>query len=141
MDKNILKTIEDVTGLKFGKKPISVILGDESRSSPLTVKVEDPDDMIDNLIHELIHVIFTRNYKGKFKKKWNSLMDTYVGFNKLNPVTARHIPVHAVHYLVTKKIRPHRIKNIKSYSEHPDYIKSWKIVEKIGAKKILDSLK
>lgn len=141
--KGILETIEEVSGLRFDRafksKPIPVLLGNESKSNPLTVKWEAPLDMADNLVHELIHVLFTQNYKRKaFKKKW----DTYMKDLEDEPWKTRcHVAVHAVHLLYAKKVNSKRIKRIRTYSQHPDYLRSWYLVDMFGAQFIVDMLK
>lgn len=123
--KVIEKELKIITGLSFQKKKIVCRLNfKRSLSNPLSLKVENIDDMKDNLIHELIHTLFTQNYKGKFKKIWDDFWQSH----KDNSLVKSHIAVHAVHYKFSQKLFPNRTKNIIDYSTDLNYKKSWAIV-------------
>ncbi len=121
---------EGYTNLSFKKKQITCYLNHtESFSNPLSLKIESESDMRDNLIHELCHVILTQNNIGD-TKKWKTLQKDY---KSESDTTRSHILVHALHALIT----PERLKQIKSYSQKRDYIRSWKIVEKESPKELI----
>lgn len=98
--------------------------------------------MFDNLIHELIHVLLTANYKSSemFKERWDTFYSRTLdqGFSR---TTASHIPVHALHYLVSKKYFGEQgIERIMNYSERPEYTQSWNEVQKRTPEKIISEL-
>ncbi len=135
----IIKTLESVLGLKLPKKLTVYVNTEASFSEPLAIKIEkDIDDNIDNLTHELIHVILTHNFK-KIEKKWITLMQKY---EKEKPLTRRHIPIHAIHLKVAGQLGfgKDRIDRIKTYSKNPAYLQSWKIVNKESADRIIQLL-
>ena len=122
---NIKKIFEEITGLKFADKIIPCYLNSVfTISDPLSLKIEDIDDMKDNLLHELCHVLFMQNTLSK-NKGWQEMLEAY----KDEPfVTQVHSAIHALHYLVTKELRPERLENIMNYSKKQTYIKAWEIV-------------
>jgi len=119
--ENVLK---EITGLSF-LEDITVHLNDEySKSYPiLRLKIEDYDDMIDNLIHELIHILLTHNEVGQ-TDKWETIMEKYKDEPQLTKV---HIVVHKIHYLLTQKLFPTRTDAIQNYSRMPEYVRSWEL--------------
>lgn len=122
---DIESSLNDILNLKFTKDDIDCyITSSASFSDPLSLKVEKNKDMEDNLIHELIHVLLTQNYPH-IKDKWDTLMGEYEEYHQS---TKSHIPVHAIHYMLCKKLYPDRIPKIISYSDHPDYVVSWNVV-------------
>lgn len=125
--KIIEETLFKITGLNF-LEDITVHLNDEeSRSYPvLMLKAEKMEDMQDNLIHELIHVLLTQNKIGA-TEKWKFIMEKYKNETQLTKV---HIVVHKIHYELAKIIFPERVEPIKNYSVIPEYVKSWQIVLK-----------
>ncbi len=122
--KNIEKALKEVTGLSFKKKEIPCYINSEkSLSDPLSLKILNNNEYMQNdLIHELIHVLITQNY-DVIKKGWLKMKRD---FSKEKPLTISHILVHAVHYLITKKLYPKR--DVTYDSIHKDYVRSWKIV-------------
>ena len=134
--KKVQFAIEETVGLKFKENVVCYLNSARNISDPLSIKIEDLKDMQDNLIHELIHVILTQNNVSQ-KKGWKLLQEKY---KNENPITRGHILVHAVHEVVTKKIRKGRLKRIKAYSKNPNYKNSWRIVKKEGAENLLNFL-
>ncbi len=134
--ENILKGI---TGLSFTEKQISCYLNmEKSFSDPLTLKIEDPKRMQNNMIHELIHVLFSQNYDSnqKYRNKWKKYWDLYPEESRL---TKSHIIVHAIHYLVSKKVFPSR--DVTYDSKMKDYVRSWDIVMKETPEEIVKLIK
>lgn len=134
---NIVNCLKKITGLSFTQKEISCYLNSIiSLSDPLTLKIEHLSDMKDNLVHELIHVLFTQNYYNNmlFRKKWDQYMKIYSSESRL---TQSHVAVHATHLLITKTLFPRRLRFIQKYSHQIDYLKSWSIVKEEGSENIV----
>lgn len=122
----IEQTVIEITGLSFVENSIKCYLNTQfSISDPLSLKIENIEDMKDNLIHELIHVLFTQNEFGK-TEKWQNLMEMYKNEEGLTKV---HIPVQRIHYLITKKLFPTRLTAIVEYTRHSAYIKAWNLIK------------
>jgi hypothetical protein len=88
------------------------------------LKAEEMEDMQNNLIHELIHVLLTQNKIGT-TEKWKSVMEKYKNEPQLTKV---HIVIHKIHHELARAVFPERIESIKNYSVMPEYVKSWHIV-------------
>ena len=132
----IVETLEKSIELSFDKTaPVKCYLNSTaSLSDPLSIKFEDVNDMRDNLIHELAHIILTQNNIGE-TKGWKKLQKDYTNEH---PATRTHILVHAIHLIVTKRLFPSRKTKIQNYSKMPAYIRSWEIVEQEGEWNLLD---
>ena len=136
--KDIEYTLYKITNLKFTENETTCYLNSVfSISDPFSLQIlNDKKTMTDNLIHELIHILLTQNINIIQKK----IAVHHKRFSKYNFTTRIHILVHAVHLELSKLIYPQRIKYIKSFSKDNSYVKSWRIVDVIGSKKILDIL-
>lgn len=136
----IEEVLFEFTGLSFLEESVTCNLNTaRSFSSPLSLKINStPRYMENDLIHELIHVLFTQNYEHNphFKDKWDAYWKLYPDESRL---TKSHIPVHAIHFLVMKKIFPRRF--IAYDSRMKDYVKSWDIVIAEGALNIAKYIK
>lgn len=135
---DIMAVLKTVTGLSFKEKTITCYLNSsKSFSEPLTLKIEDDILVLkDCLVHELIHVLLTANNvtdTAGWKSMWNSYPDEL----KLTKV---HIAVHAIHLLFAERLCPDRIPAIKSYSKRDPYVRSWEIVNEVGAEAVVKSV-
>ncbi len=95
--------------------------------------------MVDTLTHELIHRILSEleNWK-RIRNNWQMLMRHY---RQELPVTRTHIVVHAIHELVLLDMYgQRRLMRERRAVKNSAYKKSWKIVEKRGAKNIVRNL-
>ena len=138
-NKEIIQSgLEQITGLQFNPEKITCYLNTEfSISDPFSLRIEDIEDMKDNLIHELIHILMTQNEFSK-SKRWKDLMDYY---KDESPATKVHIIVHRVHYILYHtRLRRDRIQNITGYSERDAYVRAWQIAvdERNMVDKLLD---
>ena len=136
-NQNIIeKILNEIANLSFKKEELFCNLNSvSSMSNPFSIKFEKISFMKDNLIHELIHIILTQNNIAE-TKGWKQIQQDF----KNETVTTRnHILIHALHYLFLMKFNPSRKKYIMNYSQNIDYIRSWNIVNKIGAQNIVDS--
>lgn len=126
-------------GLSFTQNEIPCYLNFEvSISDPLSLEITpDKERMENNLIHELCHVLFTYNFgtNDEFCNKW---MEYYKASDEPR-LTKSHIPVHALHFLVSKDIFPER--DVTYDSVKPEYKASWDFVLKQSPEKVLESLK
>jgi len=140
--KQILKKIQQVSGLKWKEKKIIVYLAPVRGgfSDPLTMSSEiakKPKDAIDLLTHELLHQIQIQNRASigfeKFIEK----------HKKESKITQNHIFVHAAHKKIyLELIGEDRLKNdIKKCQRAPDYKLAWEIVEEEGHENILKEFK
>jgi hypothetical protein len=129
--EDIQNALFNVTGCMFQSGSITCYLNSEfCVSDPLCLKIEGYEDMKDNLIHELIHVLLSQNNVGE-TSEWKALMEEY----KDEPFPVRvHIAIHRIHYLVTKRLFPDRVGHIMSYSTKPAYVRAWKIATEQASK-------
>ncbi|MEK6916085.1 MAG: hypothetical protein AABW89_06100 [Nanoarchaeota archaeon] len=141
--ERILKTINKVSGLKWSDKTMVCYVVGFCRpmSDPLTIKFcKDIDHTIDILTHELIHNI----QLSVDNKKWNKWLK-YLDFNYRNEskTTKDHILLNAFHTEIYLKLfDSERLeRDIENSHISPDYLKSWKIVEKEGHEKIINKFK
>ncbi len=137
----ILKELSEITGLKWKSEIICCYVVGRCIpfSDPLTVPVYDkyPDYFIDNLVHELIHNIFTQNGNlDKSKKAWEYINKKY----KKEPLNTRiHIPLHSIHsHIYIKFFDKSRLdRDILLISFLPEYKRSWEIVQEEGYENII----
>lgn len=135
--KEIEETLKEITGLSFAEPTLSCYLNSKKTFSiPLTLSVEKDEDMFDNLVHELIHVLLEDNLFGR-TSTWQTLMEQLKEYH----FTVRvHVAIHAIHLLVASKLFPDRVERIKSYSVLPRYMKAWDLVKEMGAENITKAL-
>jgi len=135
---DICRKLRDVTGLNFKKNEIICYINSKaSFSDPLALRISnDPKVMIDNLVHELIHVLLTQNI-DLIWEKIQRLHETY----KSHSFTTRiHILIHAVHLELAKELFPDRIRSIRTYAHDADYRLAWKIVIENGSQALVKNL-
>ena len=140
-EKPILKELSQISRLKWKSKEIPCyVVGDcVLFSDPLTIGMyKDKDWFVNNLIHELIHQLFTQEgNEVKSKKAWNYI---YRKYKKESHNTQIHIPLHAIHthiylnFFDKKKLE----EEIKFNKYFKDYKRSWDIVQKKGYKNIIN---
>jgi len=152
-EHRLVQFITNTLELEFYKPVIDVHIAQKfiPKSAPLIIDLQySPDQFLDILTHELIHVLLTDNkliqINGKhighrIADRWYKLLSKDHSFT-----TLIHIPVHAVMAKVftefyhddKRKVRD--IKTTESYGL-VDYQKSWDFVEKNGYQKIVDLFK
>ena len=142
ISKKVLIEISVSSRLKWKEKRIKcyVVGKCDPFSEPLTIHVFMKKSLfIDVLIHELIHQIFIQNM---------DTIDTYFSnMNKKYPkesITTRiHIPLHAIHKNIYLKLfNQERLnRDIAFCKRHPDYRRSWEIVENEGYENIIKNLR
>lgn len=142
-ENKVLNELSKVSHLKWDNKPILCYVVGRCIpfSDPLTLPVMDeyPDYFIDNLLHELIHILLTQkdNLK-KSKKAWQYFNRKY---KKESYTTKIHVPTHAFHkHIYLKLYNNKRLeRDIKLISKLPSYKKSWDIVNKEGYKEVINN--
>jgi len=135
--KNIENELFNITGLKFIENEVTCYVNSRaSFSDPFSLKISDPNTMLDNLTHELIHVILTQNYK--------SIEEKMVTFHKKYSLevflTRIHVLVHAIHIILAEKIFPNRVSKIHGYANTKEYRRAWNIVDETGPQVIVDKV-
>ncbi len=132
--RDIVQTIEQITGYTFQKKEIDCYINSKiSVSDPFCLKVREDYKMKNSVIHELIHIIFKQNKAGETEKAKKYRSD----FEKENVITINHIILDAIHFLLTEKLFPDQLDMIQQ-KKNPYYARSWEIVRNMGAQKIVD---
>ncbi|NYZ79622.1 hypothetical protein H0N95_00020 [Candidatus Micrarchaeota archaeon] len=147
LEGNVLKEMPRATGLKWKVKEIRCYVNSYGVpfSDPLTITIltktgskKTMDRIIDNLVHELIHVFLsTSGFKSSQLKK----------FKKESPLTRTHIFVHALHkHILLKFFGEERLRKTVDFSnkiksEKPEYARVWEIVESKGFENIIKEIK
>jgi len=149
-EKACLEGMRDVLELDFKKNIIDVYIAPwfGAFSEPLIIGVrQEPDQFIDTLTHELLHVLLTDNTSmpdledTKLLSEWEELFGEQQSFRALV-----HIPVHAVHkaiYLDVLKEPERLMRDIATCRNRnaTDYLTAWDYVEQYGYKAIIEQLK
>jgi hypothetical protein len=137
-EAKIFPAICGVLKLEFYKPVIDVTLAPwvSPISDPAILSFQyEPDQFIDALTHELIHILLTDNNKFTFfvkdgiklDKEWEKLFGAEHTFT-----TLVHIPVNAVLKYIYLDIlnEPRRLeRDIEVNKQSPDYDKAWNFVE------------
>ncbi|MEO7617257.1 MAG: hypothetical protein ABIS59_00270 [Candidatus Saccharibacteria bacterium] len=106
-------------------------------STPLTLNYKyEPDQFIDLLTHELIHILISDNQEGivfsrAVKAQWSDV----------EMLVIWHIMVHALLKYVYLDIldQPSRLqRDVDAHTEAPAYKLAWEIVEDFGYREIID---
>lgn len=152
-EKKVLGTLESQLGVTFRKNIIDVYIAPwfYAFSDPLVMGITfSPEEFVDQLTHELIHILLTDNTK----KSIDSL-NTQVGdewskvFGKNHSFTTLiHIPVHALHREVYKALykdeaEARELSERRKLSENnaSDYLKAWQYVDEHTEDVIIDMVK
>ena len=148
----IIPALQKALGVKFYKKVIDVNCAPffRPKSDPLIMNFKNlPDKFVDELTHELCHVLLTDNTKAQhhsYKRRVN-LLDIWEDlFGRHDTNTLVHIPVQALmqHIYIDVLKDPSRLERDKKDSKrygHGEYTDSWNYVEKHGYKEIIEKLK
>ncbi|MBU6431035.1 MAG: hypothetical protein KGJ58_00090 [Patescibacteria group bacterium] len=143
-ENKILSKICEILGLNFERNIIDVhIVSGNPRqfSNPIIIKSGfSPDEFVDVLTHELLHVLFQDNIDIFPIKILNEM------FQDESKTTKNHIITHAVLkflYLDILKDRERLERNILNSKKHnsSDYTRAWEIVEEKGYREVIDDLK
>ncbi len=134
----ILRALSKVTGLSWQEDLIIVYLtwGVRPFSDPVTIPLRaNVFSVFETLTHELIHRICSeeKNHTA-ILRRWKKLTSKYP---KELPVAINHVPIHAVHELVWRKLFPKRLGILKSDLKLKPYVRAWKIVDEIGAEEVV----
>jgi hypothetical protein len=151
-ERKVLRGMCDVLGLEFRQTIIDVSLAPwfSPISAPLIIGFQhEPDQFVDVLTHELLHVLLTDNNVLSVQNKamgdvdlltpWSRLFGKRHSFN-----TLVHIPVHAgcKHMYLDVWHEPTRLERDMQYvADWPDYKAAWDYVESHDYKDILKKLK
>lgn len=146
-ESKILKGMCEVLDLEFRHNIIDVYIAPwfHGFSDPLVIGVmNEPDEFIDVLTHELLHRLLTANTnididKSKRRLKFKELFGDNHSFK-----TLVHIPVHAALKAIYLDVlnEPNRLsRDIEHCQNLPDYALAWEYVEKNDYKKIIQKLR
>jgi len=147
-EKKILTGIIQILGLDFKDQIIDVhvVSGNPRQiSNPLIIKSGfSPTEFVDSLTHELIHRLFAINELAKI----GGQLDDFIRSISKNEsdTTKSHIIVHAVLKYIYLDVlnEPIRLKtSLLAAQNHStdEYLRAWKIVEKIGYRKIISDFR
>lgn len=146
-EKRIVEGMCQILNLEFKQNVIDIYAAPfyTSFSFPVVIATKyDPNDAIEVIAHELIHVLLYDNTRSKL-----DLQKTGAQWAKLFPeitdeVALIHIPVHAVMQAVFDDTlnEPERTSNDKKLCEgYSSYEQAWQYVELHGYRNIIDKLK
>jgi hypothetical protein len=111
-------------GLSLPKDVICYCNTETAYSDPMTVALED-DFSITSLdfVHELMHVFLTHAYNtdDSFHSRW----DNFFKSRSESSLCKVHIAVHYLH----DNMGTHNPTELRKRSEHPEYVKSWQILD------------
>lgn len=136
IEKEILSYLSKITKIKWKEKEIICYVVGRGRpiSDPLTMEVYEKrvDWFIDVIIHELIHRIFCQKNN---MEKHNRLSKKY----KKNIHITVHIILNAIHKDIYLKFfnKKRLLREIKIFSNYPEYKEAWDFVERNDYKKII----
>jgi len=149
-EAKIMHALTEALGVQFRQPVIdvSVAPGIRAMSSPLIMNfMYYPDQFVDVLTHELIHVLLTDNDKYTINEpgqpiwldqEWAKLF----GEHEFDVLV--HVPVHAIHkhiYLDVLK-EPERLERDKeNVKDDRPYAEAWRYVDEHDCKKIIERLK
>lgn len=137
-EEKLLTSISDVIKLPWNEKEIVVYFtwGVYPYSDPVTINAISD---IHVLTHELIHRILSEpENQEKINSNWEALMNS---FPNETPKCKTHIVVHAIHHEVMKKYFNDEVINKEMEAvKLEDYVRSWEIIRKEGADKIVQKL-
>ncbi|PIT89297.1 MAG: hypothetical protein COU27_01075 [Candidatus Levybacteria bacterium CG10_big_fil_rev_8_21_14_0_10_36_7] len=130
-------TLERIMGLKLKRNILDcyiVSATNRDMSAPLVIRSRyTPDEFVDILIHELLHVIFVEN---------NCMHKNVTD----NTTTNNHISLFGFlsfffTEIIKDKDRLERMKQLKSNEINNAYIKAWEIVDHVGYVEAMSYLK
>jgi len=136
IENKILQSLSEITRIKWKEKEVFcyVIGRGVPISDPLTMEIYEKriDWFIDVMIHELIHRLFCQEDN---LKKFYKLGEKY----KKDIHTTVHIVLNAIHKEVYLKFfnKKRLLREIKIFSNYPEYKEAWDFVEKNDYKKII----
>jgi len=143
--EKVFEAMFEAMNLEFKRTVIDiyVVSGiNRQMSDPVILKSCLKEDyFISTIVHELTHLLFMQN-NDKFSHKL--IMEEYPEESK---TTVDHIYTFAfLKYLLNDILKlegalERTINLAKETGNNTDYLKAWKIVEKIGYKKLLDEIK
>jgi hypothetical protein len=150
-ESKIITALQKALGVGFYKPVIDVNCAPffRPKSDPLIMNFKNfPDKFVDELTHELCHVLLTDNTKNQdhsYKKRAN-LLDIWKRlFGQHDTGVLVHIPVQALmkHIYIDVLKEPSRLDRDKKDSESfgDAYVGSWEYVEEQGYKEIIAKLK
>ncbi|MCH7529792.1 hypothetical protein IIB50_01610 [Patescibacteria group bacterium] len=136
--EKLLTAIFDITGLQFVRSHIDVFVvtaTPRDMSAPFIIRSRyTPEEFVDMMLHELLHVLFGDN-KLRFLK-----------IEGESDRTLNHIEVFAVLTKLYKdtindEIRLGKVRDKSYKGNNLEYKRAWELVDKIGYEKIIKELR
>lgn len=138
----VLAALTESLGLDYYQPVIDVTLAPwiRSMSTPLIINYRaEPDQFVDILAHELIHVLISDNtqkidFRELMTREWPAEA----------PRAQVHVLVHAVleNLYVSVLKQPERLaRDIESNRDNPPYARAWAIVGEQGSAKIIELMR
>jgi hypothetical protein len=150
-EAKVLPALSEVSGLTFYRQVIDVACAPwlAGQSDPLLMSYYyEPDQFIDQLTHELCHVLLTDNtmYSDHSSSKWINLSERWAKlFGEVHDFTTLvHIPVHALcKYIFVDVLKePGRVeRDVADCAGNEPYKKSWDYVNAHDYHEIIEQLK
>lgn len=152
-EKKILTSMQDILDLEFYKSVVDVSLAPFiiPMSEPTIIHFRStPDEFVDVLTHELLHVLLTDNkiVSVKDNNLHYQLTDTWANLfgEDHDRMVLAHIPVHAVHKKIYSEVLRDESRLLRDLehsrkSNSDAYVKSWGYVDEHGAESIIEKLK
>jgi hypothetical protein len=134
----ILNAICEVTKKTFLSEKLDVYVVNatpKDMSAPIIIRSRyTPEEFIDSLIHELLHVFLRENKIMQYKT------DIDVDMTTKNHIDVFAILTHIYKNVLKDEQRLEKIKEKSNTPQNLSYKKAWDIVEKIGYKKIIETI-
>lgn len=136
--EKLLIAIFDITGLKFTRSHIDVFVvtaTPRDMSAPLIIRSRySPEEFVDMMLHELLHILFGDNKLGFLK------------IERESDRTLNHVNVFAVLTKLYKntcndEARLHRVRDKAYKGNNVEYKRAWEIVDEMGYEKIIEELR
>lgn len=149
-EDKILNGLWQILSVTYRKNIIDVYIAPwfYAFSDPLVIGVTlTPNEFVDVLTHELIHVLLTDNNKVSIDSLESPIGDSWSKlFGKMPFDQLVHIPVHAIHkklYLEVLNDKSRLERDIEKVTKNKavEYIEAWNYVNSHDYNEIIDSVK
>ncbi len=134
-----INSVTEITGLLFKRNIIDCFIVSATprdMSAPLIIRSRyTEDEFVDVMMHELLHMLFSDNKVLKYSYHKDESVRT------MNHVTVFAILNYFYVEILNDIERLNRVKQKSKEGNNSDYARAWEIVDEIGYKEIINSLK